>query len=184
MQPITLDQLPPEVLALLEATRSGAGQRSPVRQPLTDLRTPQNPRERINRPSFFFEMGERPEPYVYKPYPALRYKLVNGKVEERRVDHAGEDEPLKADGWLTAPPYVAPKTVEQQQAESMSALQAELDSMSPEDRAWVLEAQAQARRQALMAKMAGLSETDLAAVAGDPPKKRGPGRPKAHGDGA
>jgi len=58
----------------------------------------------------------------------------------------------------------------------------ELESLSPEDRALVVETQQKSRMAMLQAKLAALSEDDLhALLAGTVPAKRGPGRPKKDG---
>ena len=154
---ITIDQLPPEIQALI-----GAGtNRSPVRQPLTDLREPADPKAKLNRPNFFFEMGKA-EPYRYQPYPALRYKLVNGRIEERRVENATEDNRAQADGWADVPPYSPPPTVEQQKASEVQAIKESLAEMTPEERQQILAAYAERRRQTVLDRLSAMPDEEFA----------------------
>jgi hypothetical protein len=166
---IAIDQLPPEIQALVGQYAN----RSPVRAPLTDLRTPQNPRDRLNRPTFFFEMGQ-PNPSDqgrYLPYPALRYKLVNGVPTERRVDSEIEDLQVQRQGWSDVPIHVTPLTVDQQHAADLAALQEAVAGLSADDRQRVVEAQKQDRLDLLHQKLADLPEATLALVLGLAPTK-------------
>lgn len=164
---ITIDQLPPEIQALL-----GHSQRSPVRAALTDLREPSDPKARINRPNFFFEMGQ-PEPAVYRPYPALRYKVTAGKLEERRADTAADDARLKAEGFSDVYPVLSPP-------EDLEVVQSAIAGLSKAEQETVLSAYSERRKQVLLDRLMQLSDEDFAALQfleESEPAKRGPGRP-------
>lgn len=176
MQPLTMQDLPPEVQALVGSLKSA---RTPVRRQLDDLRIQANPKDNIGRPSFFYESVPE-EKYEHQDYPALRFRLENGKVVERCITSLGEDVEALTAGWLKVPPLSAPKSRDEQ-------LQDELAALSDEDREWVLAAMRDQRRSALMQKLAGLTEAEIATVTGGEPapKRRGPGRPpKVTSDGA
>lgn len=184
--PITdISQLSPEVIEQLRSTFQGVPdptQRSPIRKVLTDLREPSNPKDRLNRPSFFWSADESmsdKRPYVLKHYPKLKFKLDDaGKLAETVVLNEHSEATLGSE-WSDAPPFLPPTTAQDR-------LKAELAELSDEDRAFVLEAQRKARLERLMGSLSNLSDTALADVSGSAmPVKRGPGRPrKASADGA
>lgn len=187
MSQITLDQLSPEVLALLQQQGvQTPGSRSPMRKPLSDLREPSSPKDRINRPQFHWsadpdEAGKRP--YKYHPYPKL---LWNADGQEVLVKDFAAEKAL-GDGW-----YDTPQTVSA--ANSVDELTAELTLLTAEERMMVMDAQRQARLSRLQAKLDHLSEDELAQVvghassgAGDvstPMVKRGRPKKSAHGHSA
>jgi hypothetical protein len=184
MSQITLDQLSPEVLALLQQQGvQTPGSRSPIRKPLMDLREPSSPKDRINRPQFHWsadpdEAGKRP--YKYSPYPKL---LWNADGREVLVKDAAAERAL-GDGWYDTPQFAPVDNV-------VDELTAELSLLTAEERMMVMDAQRQARLSRLQAKLDQLSEDELAQVVGEsasgagdvasPPVKRG--RPKKSADG-
>ena len=120
-----------------------------------------------------FDLGEVPPNYPGKGLPApwrvLRWHPVNGTevcatTPEQLADYERQ-------GYVSFPP-------QQQPANAVESLKAELDALSPDDRAVVIEMQRQARMSALQAKLAALSEADLSSIAEEVPVKRGPGRPR------
>lgn len=179
-QTISLDQLPPELLQIIEAYKSGtAGTRSPVRTQLKDLRDPANPKAKLHRPSFSWSADADPDtpPYRHQTFPCLRFHARQGEIavmNQEALEALGPD-------WHDAP--IAVKAVA-----PVDAARAEIDSLSPEDRELFLSMQREARMKRIQSLMAGLSEHELASLVmstPDVPVKRGPGRPpKSDGDRA
>lgn len=165
-----ISQLSPEVLDQLKQALAGTGvdaqnRTGAVRKPLTDLRTPRNPQARLHRPTFIpiDEAEEQRTPYVKQDYPRLKFKLDDaGKLVETVVFNATSEAAL-GPAWTDAPPFAPPATAEER-------LKAELDALSEEDRAFVLEAQRKARLDRLQAQLSTLSDARLDAVAGAPAK--------------
>lgn len=146
---IELSDLPAEIQALL----TGGSTRSPVRKPLTDLREPTTAKGRLNRPHFEWSADPDPKGTVIPEYPRLMW---NAEGDEQLVESANV--PIPPD-WTPYPPLVAP-------VGQMDALQAQLEALSPEDRALVFEAQRQARLKKIQDQLAGLSDRELAKVSG------------------
>lgn len=179
-QTIALDQLPPELLQIIEAYKSGtAGTRSPVRTQLKDLRDPMNPKAKLHRPSFSWSADADPEapPYQHQAFPKLMFHARQGEIvvmNEEALSALGPD-------WKDAPITIA-------KVSPADAVRAEIDSLSPEDRELFLSMQREARMKRIQALMGELTDAELAAVVQATPDaapKRGPGRPpKSHGDGA
>lgn len=169
MNQITLDQLPPEVIALLQHQgQQLQGSRSPIRKPLDDLREPSSPKERLNRPQFHWsadpdEAGKRP--YKYHPYPKL---LWNASGEEVLVKDAAAERAL-GDGWRDVPPTASNNPVDD--------LMAEINMLTAEERMMVIESQRQARVARLQAKMDRLSDADIAQLMGETPDASGTDAP-------
>jgi hypothetical protein len=147
--------------------------RSPLRpRQLHDLRLP--PTADDPRPTFVWS-AEPPRDggdlTRGTPYPRL---LWNGEGVECTVKDAGEHAARAAAGWVEQPPVV-------EAVDPVTALQAELEALSPEDRAQVLEAQRQQRLQTLQEKIARLPDASLETLladARDQASGRGPGRPR------
>lgn len=179
---IALDQLPPEILALLKQNE-GERSRSVVRAPLTDLREPANPKDRLFRPQFHWsaepdEEGKRP--YKYRAYP----KLVWNEAGEERVIRSKADEAALVGDWRETPPVLLPTN-------PVHDIESELASLTPEEREMVFEAHRAQRLARIQAKLGQLTDEQLTQVAGVgdavAPSKRKPGRPKGsvtHGDSA
>lgn len=171
-QMISLDQLPPELLQIIEAYKSGtAGTRSPVRTQLKDLRDPMNPKAKLHRPSFSWSADADPDlpPYQHQKFPKLMFHERQGEIavlDEEGLAKLGPDwheEPIQ-------PVNVAP----------VDAVRAEIESLSAEDRELFLTMQRDAKMKRLQALMAGLNENELAALnAATPDVKRG--RPRGNG---
>lgn len=172
---ITLDQLPPEILALLN--QNGLPTRTGARPVLTDLREPRTPKEKLNRPNFFWSADEEPgkPPYRHQEFPKIKWQQDGDQIREVLVRSADEEAALIG-AWSNFPPLVAPQT-------TADAIQAQLDALTPEERQLVFEAQRQQRMAALQAKLAAMPDAQLAKLmaadaAGEEPAKRGPGRPR------
>lgn len=136
---------------------------------LTDLRL--RPGKTDPRPHFdlgdelpadYPGLGEQP------PYRCLRWHPVTG--EEVCATTTEQLARYDADGYLSHPIQGAPKSTVEDVTDELAAL-------TPEERELVLTAQRQKRLEVLQAKLAKLSEAELAAVQGQP-VKRGPGRPR------
>ncbi len=173
-----ISELSPNALAQLTALLRGQPTqeeaRSGARKVLHDLREPRNPKDRLNRPSFFWSVdaSEADKPYVVQWYPKLMFKLDEaGALVETVVMSEGAEKALGPD-WHTKPPMTTPMS-------NADRLKTELASLSDEDRAFVLEAQRQSRLSRLQASLSNLSDAALTEVAGETvTAKRGPGRPK------
>jgi hypothetical protein len=105
-------------------------------------------------------------------YPRLLWHGETGV--ECTVTTAEDHQDKLSDGWVETQPYQAP-------TDPMAELQKELDALSPDDRAMVIEAQRMARLTALQTKIAALSEMSLQSLVSSPEErieKRKPGRPR------
>ena len=106
------------------------------------------------------------------PYPRLLWHRDTG--EEITVPTA-EAHAQMGEEWLVLPPA-------QTAPDPMETMRAELDALTPEDRAVLIEGQRKARMAALQAKMAELPDDALETLLGDAmtqaTAKRGPGRPR------
>ena len=177
---ISLDQLSPEVLALLNQQVGNAQARSVVPKPLSDLREPASPKERLFRPQFHWsadpdEAGKRP--YKYRSYPKLMW---NEAGEEKLVQSQSEEQVLVGE-WRTTPPAMSVSN-------PIHDIESELALLTPEERQMVFEAHRQQRLSRIQAKLGQLTDEQMAQVAGltEPdaaPVKRSPGRPRKHTDG-
>ena len=187
-QTINLDQLPPELLQVIEAYKSGvAGTRSPIRQQLKDLREPSNPKGKLHRPSFSFSADADPDApaYMDQRFPTLRFhpKLVSEKNPSGEMLVPNQDALDKlSDEWQEQPIVHAAVS-------AFDAARADLDSLSEDDRATLLEMQKAATMNRIQAALAGLTDAERATLLAsrpiDAPLKRGPGRArKSDGDGA
>ncbi len=101
---MNLTDFTPEQLAqlhaLLEKTEA-EGQRTGARKFLHDLRDPQNPKARLNRPNFFWSADPDPaaKPYVHQEYPKLMFRLEGDQVVETMVFNAASKTAL-GPAWL------------------------------------------------------------------------------------
>lgn len=147
--------------------------RSPMRpRQLNDLRllpTADDP-----RPTFFWSAESPRDVDVTKttPYPRLLWHVESG--EEITVLDLEAHQAKEAEGcWTETAPSEVP-------VDPMAAIQAELDALTPTERATVLEAQRQQRLQSLQTKIAALSDRSLETLLGEakaqatPPRR---GRP-------
>lgn len=154
MSQIDLSQLPPEVLALVNAAQA-AGQRSPIRKPLTDLRMPQSAKGRLNRPHFEWS-AEVDTSLPAEPtsiWPRLYWDSMG--VEQAIRDE--EDLVRVQPSWTTSPPMLV-------SVSAQDDVQAMLEALSPEDRAAVLEWQKQARLQRIKDRLMALPDGAAASV--------------------
>lgn len=97
------------------------------------------------------------------PYPKLLWSADGVEITVRSRE---EEQAQIAQGYVTAPPLTGP-------VDPMVKIQAELDALSEEDRALVLQAQHQDRRSALQAKLANLTEAQLESLLAGAGAKRG-----------
>ncbi len=148
---IDFTQLTAEDLETLAALVKGAGNRSPIWKPLKDLRPPTTAKGRLNRPHFEWQADEPPEGVVIKPYPRLFW---DGKGVEHLVGTPEDEQRDKREDWKPYPPLLGAAT-------DADRLQEELNSLSPEDREWVIKAEREARLNRLKDRMSGLSDADL-----------------------
>jgi len=132
------------------------GGRSPMRpRQLHDLRL--KPTKDDPRPTFFWSVeGPRNDAESFRTYPYPRL-LWSQAGEEIRVETAKEHADFVAKGYLEADPG----TIVIDQAQAVRAM---LESLSPADRALVVEGQKKARMQAIQEQMAELSDADLDTV--------------------
>jgi hypothetical protein len=144
----------------MEQTADG---RSPFRpRQLDDLTLA--PTKDDPRPTFFWSaVSPRHAGDLKKtePYPRLLWHRESG--QEITVHSLSEHQKKLADYQEIAPALVA--------VDPMAAIQAELDALSPEDRALVIEGQRQDRINALRAKMAKLPDASLETLLTDAKEK-------------
>jgi hypothetical protein len=157
MSMIDLSNLSPEQIAQLRAvlgtTDAAAGARSPAWKPLSDMRPPTTAKGRLNRPHF--EWSADPDGMTVIPdYPTLYW---DGAGIEHRVESAEADATTPAT-WKPYPPSKAAIV------DPLVKAQAEFDALSPDDQAFVIQAQKKARLNKLHEMMAGLSDKDLATL--------------------
>lgn len=152
---ITMDQLPPELRALIEKFNGEVGMRSPVRKPLTDLREPADPKKRLHRPSFFFEYGPDVGPYRHQEYPKVKWH-ENG-TDTLVLSRAAEE--VLGPEWGDSP-HNAP-------ADAVGQVRDDLMALTPEEKTLVMDAYREARISAIRRKLEGLTEAELDAVLGE-----------------
>ncbi len=154
---IDLSNITPEqaeqLRAVLGITDTTAGARSPAWKPLKDMRPPTTAKGRLNRPHFEWS-AEDDGHTVIKPFPRLMWD-ENGT--ERAVQ-SQEDMDTVPSSWMPYPPSKAALV------DPMVRMQAEFDALSPDDQAFVLDAQRKARLNRLNEMMTGLSNADLASL--------------------
>ncbi len=157
---LDLSNLTAEDIAQLKAllgVKEEPNGRSPIWKPLRDMRPPTTAKGRLNRPHFEWS-AEDDGHTVIPAYPRLYWD--EGGVE-RRVENAEKDKDTP-ETWRTSPPgKPAPIDI-------AAVLQAQFDALSPEDQAFVLEAQKQTRLQKIHALMSGLSESELSGLVPKP----------------
>jgi|SRR5215469_10715429 len=151
MAQINIEDLPQELQDLLARTKE-QGQRSPIAKPLTDLREPSDPKKRINRPTFFFEMGPDLPPYKHQEYP----KVLWHQSGTDTVVLTREAEQAMGPDWGPLPPGTPPEVAD--------VVKAELSTLTPEEQAMVFEAHRKARLDSLMRKFDGLTDKELDAI--------------------
>ena len=153
---------PQEMQELIQTTDTGG--RSPLRpRQLHDLRL--LPRADDPRPTFF-ATAEVPRDWVtttQKNYPRLMWAPSGQEITIPDTPDAEKvQKGYEAKGYSHTPPAdVTP----------MDAIEREMRQLSEEDRAFVLEEQRKARMSKLQAKIANLSDADLATIAGPAPKR-------------
>ena len=152
---IDLENLTPDAIEQLKAVlgSSGGNGRTPIRKPLTNLNPPNTAKGRLNRPHFEWS-AEDDGQTVIAPFPCLRWD-ENGV--ERRIETLEELQRVP-ETWTAAPPMAMAA------ADPMDKLREEFDALSPEDQAFVIEAQKKARLERLHGLMAGISEKDVASL--------------------
>jgi hypothetical protein len=129
--------------------------RSAMWKPLHDLRPATTAKTRLYRPHFEFS-AEDDGQQVIPGYPKLYW---DAQGREQRV--LKPDMPIPA-AWTDVPPL--PLAVD-----PTAQIQAEFDTLSPEDQAFVIESQRQARLHHLNELIAGVPAIDLNALAGRTP---------------
>ncbi len=156
---IDLSNLTPDAIEQLKAIlgSSGGTNRSPMWKPLRDMRPPTTAKGRLNRPHFEWS-AEDDGHTVIPAYPRLYW---DEQGIERRVETAEADK-LTPPTWRTMPPG------KQEPINQAAVLQAQFDALSPEDQAYVLEAQKQTRLKRIHELMSGLSESDIASLTPKP----------------
>lgn len=152
---IDTDNLTPEQIAALRTalgiTDTTAGARSPAWKPLKDMRPATTAKGRLNRPHFEWS-AEDDGHTVIKPFPRLMW-------DERGIERlvqTQEDLDTVPTAWMPYPPSKAALV------DPMVKMQADFDALSPEDQAFVLEAQKKARLNRLNEMMNNLSGEALA----------------------
>lgn len=147
--------------------RSDAQGRSPVNGPYTNLLEPK-PSAHTPKANFFFEGMDLPKvPYVYKPFPCIRYRVTETGIEERTIKNQSQLDALGPE-WQIGEPNVEPPS-------RLEEVEDALASLTPEERAAVVAESHVERKAAIRSKLATLSPADLAGVADASavPKKRG-----------
>lgn len=147
-----LSQLTQEDIAQLAALIQNSGQRSPIWKPLSDMREPRTQKERLHRPHFEWSADEVPGT-VIPPFPRL-FWTASG--EEKLIATDKDMVNVGAD-WTPYPPLTA-------RLDTVAQVQAELDSLTPEDRAFVLEAMRKNKLESIQAKMSAMSDREMASL--------------------
>lgn len=174
---LNLSSFTPEQIAALKSQLDGlasTGGRSPFRDRqlhnLTLLPTKDDP-----RPTFFWS-AEPPRHAVdltrTTTYPRLMWEMSTGR--EVTVQDVTAEASYTAQGFtLTAPANA-------EAPDALAVLKAQLEMLSPEDRAVLVAAAQKDRLASIQAQIAGLSEAELESLTESmvPSMKRGPGRPK------
>jgi len=161
-----LHDLPLELQQMLQQFQAQQGRRSPVGQALTDLREPSDPKQRLHRPSFFFEMGPTLPPYRHQAYPKVKWH----PTQPDTTVLTAEQEAALGDDWQDQPSG--------QPLNVAAQIQAEMQTLTPEERDAVLDAHRRARVELLQRKLSALTEAELAALTTEP---KGSARVKRHG---
>lgn len=152
--------LSPDELGALKARLDGltdTSGRSPLRpRQLHDLNL--KPTAEDPRPTFFWS-AEKPrnagDLSKIHPYPRLMWHAETG--EEITVVSASAQATRAASGYLLSPPFAVA-------IDPMAMLAAQLDALSEQDRALLIESQKQDRIAALRAQLVALPEEKLAAL--------------------
>lgn len=159
-----ISEISPEVLEQIKQALAASGgleltHRTPVtRKPLTDLRTPRNPQNRLHRPTFFpvdeaADSEDRPLRVMW--YPKLKFKLDSaGRLVETCVLNEVSEKALGPE-WVDTPPLTTPLTRDERIAQ-------ELAQLSDADRELVLKAQRDLRMNRLQQALSELPDADLA----------------------
>jgi len=170
----TLEALQAQVEALTEALKSQGGglaptgRRSPVVGQLTNLLYPP-PSATVAKANYFYEGMNLPH-NPGTPFPALRFRLTEDGVEEKCVRNQTELDALGSE-WSPIPPSLdLPSPFE--------AIQDQLAALSDEERRLVMQEQQKTRLSAIQAMLATLSPEEVAAIAGGQPAPKKKGRPK------
>lgn len=152
-----LQQLSPDQLAGLLTDNHG---RSPFRdRQLTDLSL--KPSARDPRPTFFAETdGREFQPILQRPYPKLLWHV---ETHEEITVASEHEERARGAMWTATPPVMTPMTVEEM-------VRRQFDSLSDEDKAFILEHQRQLKLNAITQAMGTLTDSQLAAFVVKPAK--------------
>lgn len=170
-----LSRFTPEQIAELKSAlgmaTDGSGRSPFPKRQLDDLRL--LPTKDDPRPTFFWSAESPRGVDLTKtfPYPRLLWSQDGVEVV---AENATQHHAFLEDGYVETAPAMAA-------IDPMAELQAELDALTPDDRALVLEAQRQDRLKALHTKLAGLSDASLLTLTASPEErieKRKPGRPR------
>lgn len=162
------------------------GLRSPVRGPLKDLREPQNPKDRLHRPNFFWSADAPPDAPYIGPFPRLLFRVSDGHVEERKVQTPAQYEQLLEQGWDDAPPLTIPP------AQVGPTLSEMLEGLSDAEKAAIMAAHQEDRVTAIRAQLMTLAPEEVARLLGTvsgetasaAPRRGRPRKVAADGDGA
>lgn len=169
-----LSSFTPEQIASLKAQLNETNDgRSPFRdRQLHDLRL--IPTKDDPRPTFFWSAdAPRNASDLTRTtlYPRLMWDGATG--QEIAVNSAAAEHTATAKGFILTPPANA------EAPDAIALLKAQLDLLSPEDRAVLVAAAQKDRLASLQAQIAGLTEAELEALTASlDPAKRGPGRPR------
>ena len=157
-----------ELLTAALAKSTSDGRTSPVRVPLSNLLSPP-PSATVAKPNFFYDGMDQPKVHG-KPFPTLRYRLTETGVEERCCRNASELASLN-DEWVEIPPSVELPSPMESLGEAMA-------SLSDDERRLVMEEQKKVRLSAIQAQLAALSPEDLASLTSGAVAPRKRGRPR------
>jgi hypothetical protein len=166
----TLQELEAQVAALTAALKSQGGLvtngRSPVVGPLSNLLHPR-PSATVAKATYFYDGMDQPS-NPGTPFPALRFRLTETGVQERCIRTPEELATLGPE-WLAIPPNLdLPSPLE--------SLQDQMASLTEDERRTVMEEQKKVRLSAIQAALAALSPEELASLTGGGASKRR-GRP-------
>lgn len=176
-----------DLVALLSQTsQQGEHRRSPAWRPQADLRPrpfdKDNPSPRFGTSSDGAFEAKPGYVSTRTAYPRLLFRVKKGtrgpEIDETTVRSGEAQAKAEAQGYSTVYPNIAPAP-----EPLPESIEQELAGLTDEERQMVFDAQRKSRLDRIQAKLAGLSEAELTALAPATPVKRGPGRPRKSADG-
>jgi hypothetical protein len=169
---MTIEELTAQVELLTAALQAqgqatGLGQRSPILGPHKNLLDPK-PSAKVAKQNFFYDGMELPS--TRTEFPMLRFRLTETGVEEKCIRSKKELDAL-SDEWMEASPTMELPSPMESLGEAMA-------SLSEDERRLVMEEQKKVRLSAIQAQLAALSPEDLASLTSGAVAPRKRGRPR------